>query len=74
MEAINFITGWTDWLLVIIPSGAIAMITYQAIRRAISDDEGVISDCNTKIKNTIKGAIIGTVISGLITFLKSFYI
>lgn len=73
MEAISFLSDWITWLGVLIPVGAGAMVTYQATRKALSDDEGVISDCNTKIKNTIKGAIIGISVAGLITLLKSFY-
>lgn len=74
MEAISFISEWITWLLVIIPVGAGTMITYQATRKALTDDSGIIEDCNSKIKNTLKGAIIGMVLSGLITIIKNFYI
>ena len=73
MEAINFISGWTVWLLAIIPAGACAMVTYQAVRKSLTDDSGVIEDCNTKIRNTIMGAAIGMTLSGLITLIRTFY-
>lgn len=74
MEAINFLSNWITWLLIIIPVGAVAMIVYQATKKSISNDENTTNDCNIKIKNTLKGAIIGMTLSGLITVIKSFYI
>ena len=73
MEAIIFLTSYISWLLIIIPVGASAMITYQATRKSFTRDEGVISDCNTKIKNTLIGSAIGMSLSGLVTVFKSFY-
>jgi len=74
MEAISYLSNWITWLLVIIPVGAIFMVTYQATRKSLTDDPDTIGDCEVKIKNTIKGAIIGMSISGFITILKSFYV
>lgn len=73
MEAIDYLTSWIGYLLIIIPAGAIAMVTYQALRKSMSDDAGTIDDANTKIKHTIIGAIIGMSISGFITIVKAFY-
>lgn len=73
MEAISYITGWTKWLLIIIPVAAGTMCTYHALRKTMTSDDSVISECNSKISNTIKGAIIGMTISGLITLLRTFY-
>lgn len=73
MEAINFLTDWTFWLFLLIPTGAGAMVTYQGYRKTITDDDGVITDCNKKIKHTIKGAIIGMTLSGFIQLIKSYY-
>lgn len=73
MEAINFLSGWISWLLVIIPVGAGTMVTYQAFRKSIAENESVINECNAKIKNTILGAIVALTISGLVTVIKSFY-
>jgi len=73
MEAINFLTGWITWLYILIPVGAGTMVTYQGFRKTATEDQGVIEDCNRKIKNTIKGAIVGLTLSGLIQFIKTYY-
>lgn len=73
LEAINFLSGWISWMMVIVPVGAGTMVTYQAFRKSISENEAVINECNTKIKNTIIGAIVAITISGLVTVIKSFY-
>lgn len=73
MEAINFLSDWTTWLLVLIPLGAGTMITYQAARKAMSYDASIAEEYNVKISNTLKGAIIGTTIASTITVIKSFY-
>lgn len=73
MEAVNFLTDWIEWLLLIIPAGAGAMVTYQALRKSLTDDDGVVSDCNTKIKHTLIGSAIAMSLSGLVIILKAFY-
>ena len=73
MEAINFLSDWIVYLFLVIPLGTGTMITYQAIRKAFSNDASVIDDANHKINVTIKGAILGVTISGIITIIKSFY-
>lgn len=73
MEAVNYLSNWVTWLLAIIPVGAGAMVGYQALRKSLSDDEGVISDANTKIKHTIIGSAIGVTLSGLVTIIKAFF-
>lgn len=74
MEAISFLSGWTTWLFVLIPAGATAMVTYQAFKKSLTDDQSTINDCNNKIRNTIKGAIIGITLSSLIGIIRSFYL
>ncbi|MBU3173282.1 hypothetical protein [Clostridium estertheticum] len=73
MTAIAFITGWVKYMFIIIPVGATAMVTYQSVRKSLADDDGTASDANNKVKQTIKGAIIGMSLSGLITILQTFY-
>lgn len=74
MEAISFLSNWISWLLLIIPAGAAFMVAYLAIRKGLSSDEGVISDCNTKIKHVLIGSAIGMGLSGLVTILRNFYL
>jgi len=73
MQAINFLSGWTTWLLVLIPVGAGTMITYQALRKSTALNASTTEECNGKIINTFKGAILGMTIAGTITIIKSFY-
>lgn len=73
MEAISYLSGWISWLLVVIPVGAGFMVTYLSVRKALTSDEGVISDCNTKIKNVLIGSAIGMTLSGIVTIVKSFF-
>ena len=73
MEAINFLAGWTTWLLLIIPIGAGTMITYQSVRKSMALNSSTAEECNGKIVNTLKGAILGMSIAGAITVIKSFY-
>jgi len=73
MEAVNFLSDWTTWLLVLIPVGAGAMITYQAARKSMTNDASIAEECNLKINNTLKGAILGTTMASTITVIKSFY-
>ncbi|MCT4584052.1 MAG: hypothetical protein N4A54_03920 [Peptostreptococcaceae bacterium] len=73
MEAIDFISGWTKWLLLIIPVGAACRITYLSTQKSFSLDDDTIIDCNKKIKNTLYGSAIGMTISGLVTIIKTFY-
>lgn len=72
-EAEKFLLQWSAWLLLIIPAGAGAMVTYQYLRKTLTDDEGTISDCNNKIRNTVKGGIIAISISGIVEAFKLFY-
>ncbi len=73
MQAIDFLIGWTAWLLAIIPAAAGTMIAYHSFRKTATSDDSVINECNLRIKNTIIGAVIGMTISGLITVIRSFY-
>ncbi len=72
--AIDFLTEWTTYLLVITPFAAGAMVTYQAIRKSFSDDEDIICECGKRISNTIKGAIIIVTASGTIEAIKTFFV
>ncbi|MGE4282320.1 MAG: hypothetical protein AB7G87_01225 [Clostridia bacterium] len=73
MQAISFLSSYIFWLFAIIPVGAATMVTYHAAMKAFSTDEGEIGHHNVKIKQTIKGAVIGLTISGFITVVSSFY-
>lgn len=73
MEAISYLSDWVIWLLVVIPVGAGAMVTYLAFQKSIATDSEQIGHYNTRIKNTIKGAIVGMTISGFITLIKSYF-
>lgn len=73
MEAINFVSQWTTYLLVIIPPGAGLMVGYHAFRSSLSEDDGVKNESKTRIINTIKASIIMESIVGLITVIKNFY-
>lgn len=74
MEAIAFLTQWTSWLLLVIPAGAGMMVTYYALKKTLSLDLEEKGHCDVRIKQTLKGAIVGIGIAGFITIVKSFYI
>lgn len=73
-QSIEFLTQWTLWVLAITPFAAGAMCTYQATRKSLTSDDETIKDCNNKMRNTVKGAIIIMTISGLIEIFKQFYL
>lgn len=73
-EAIAYLTQMFGWLLIITPFGAGAMCTYQAVRKALTQDEEVIEESNRLIKNTVKGAVVIMTISGLVEAIKLFYL
>ncbi|WP_394884946.1 hypothetical protein [Clostridium butyricum] len=73
MEAVNFLTSWVKYLLMIIPVSAGAMIMYFAFRKSVSVDGDEMSQYDKKIRQTLKGAIIATSISGFIEIVKAFY-
>ena len=73
MEAVLYISRWTNWLFLIIPAAAGLRVTYLSSRKSLSDNDGYISDLNVKIKNTIIGSIIGVSISGIVSLVRVFY-
>ena len=73
MEAILSLSQYFDWIIAIVSAGAGVMITYQAIRKLLSDDDAVIADCNAKIKRAIYGAIISLTIGGFIAIINDYY-
>jgi hypothetical protein len=73
MEAINYLTDWIKWLLLIVPVGAACAVTAFAARKSMTDDEGVMADCDSNIRKTIKAAIIIMSISGLVTLFRGYY-
>ncbi|OCZ51344.1 hypothetical protein [Dehalobacter sp. TeCB1] len=73
MEAISYLSNWITWLYAVIIVGAGFMITYQAIMKTFTTDEDETASRNLRIKQTIKGAIVGLCLSGLITIIKNFY-
>lgn len=73
MEAVNYLTNWTGWLLLIVPAGAACAVASFSARKAMTEDEGVIADCDSNIKKTIKASIIIFSISALVTLFKSYF-
>lgn len=73
MEAVNFLTDWVKYLLMIIPISAGTMIVYFSFRKSLSFDSDEISKYDKRIRQTLKGAIIGTSISSFIEIVKAFY-
>lgn len=73
MEAVNYLTDWIKWLLLIVPVGAGFTIGYFAACKAFTDDYGAIADLNRKIVFTLKAAVIMETVSGLVTIIKKFY-
>lgn len=74
MEAIDYITQWTDWLMFyIIPAGAGFRIAYQAWKKSMAVEGDEIADANKKIKTSIIGAVVAVTMGGTITVIKSFY-
>lgn len=72
-EAVNFLTAWIGYIKLIVPIAAGAVIAYQAFRKATTEDDSIIGDCNIKIRNTIIGSIIIMSLSGLIDLFKGYY-
>lgn len=73
MQAINFLSDWIKYLLLIVPVGAGCTLTYFATQKAFSQNEDDIATYNKKMNITIKAAIVIVSISGVITVVKSFY-
>lgn len=73
MEAVNFLTDWVKYLLIVIPVSAGTMITYFALMKSISTDIDQIGHYKVRIKQTLKGAIIAISLSGFIEIVKAFY-
>jgi hypothetical protein len=74
MEAVNFVSNWTNYLLLLIPPGAGLMVAYHAFNSSISEDEGVKNNAKIRIRNTIMASIIMESIVGLIAIIKKFYL
>lgn len=72
-QAIKFLTGWTGYLIAIIPCAAVAVITYLAAKKSFSFNDNDKATANKKIIQTIKGAIIAEAIGGFIEIVKRFY-
>lgn len=73
MEAIDYITSWTGYLATLIIAGSGLSITYLFFKKSQAVNDGVIYDCNKKIKNTLIGAAIGLSITGFIEIFKRFF-
>lgn len=73
MEAINYISDWITWLLIIIPAGASFRVVYCALQKSLATDLEAVGEWNVKIRQTIKGAVVGLTIAGTITIVKTFY-
>jgi uncharacterized membrane protein len=73
LEAVNFLTNWINYLFILIPVGAGAAITYFSVRKSLSTDMEEMGHYDVRIKQTIRGAIVGITLSGLIAIMKTFY-
>jgi putative Mn2+ efflux pump MntP len=73
MEAISYLSNWITWLYAVIIVGAGCMVTYEAVMKSFATDEDDINRHNIRIKQTLKGAVVGLCLSGLITIIKNFY-
>lgn len=60
-------------MLIILPFAAGAVVTYQAMRKSLATTSDDIADANSKIKQTILGAIVIESIGGVIAIVKTFY-
>ena len=70
---VSLFTAVTSWLLIIIPTGAGAVLGYHALQKSLSDDQAVVAEKNKQMKNVIIGAAIAETASGLVTILLNFY-
>ncbi|NFL43539.1 hypothetical protein FDB61_17890 [Clostridium botulinum] len=73
MEAVDFLTDFIKYFLLVIPVSAGAVITYFSLRKSLSTDAEECGHYEVKIKQTLKGAIIGISLSGFIAIVKTFY-
>lgn len=60
-------------MLVVIPAGAACRVVYCALQKSLALDFESVGEWNVKIRQTIKGAIVGITIAGTITVIKTFY-
>lgn len=72
-EAISYVLNWAGWIAKLIAAGSGTMLTYLFFKKSCAIDEGEISECNRKIKNTLKGAIIGITITGFIEVIQKIF-
>jgi hypothetical protein len=73
MGAVALISIWITWLTIIFEAGACTMVAYFALRKSLSTEMQDISHYNNKIKQTIKGAIVGLTIGGVVTIAQSYF-
>lgn len=71
--AIAHIARWVSYLLFIVPVAAGFSMTFYAIKRALTQEDDVITMCNSRMKKILIGAILAETISGLITLVETFY-
>lgn len=63
----------SNWLLIIIPVGAGAVLGYHALQKSLSDDQAIIAEKNKLMKNVLIGAAIAETAVGLVAVVLSFY-
>lgn len=72
MEAINYISQWTNYLLYVVPSLAIVMIGYEGLKMTTGSEEGY-EESKDKIKKILIAAIFVEISLTLINVVKGFF-
>lgn len=73
MEAISFLTDWSKYLAGIIVVATPVAVGYFALRKSLSFRDHIAENYNGKIINTIKGAVVGVAIAGIVALVKSYF-
>ncbi len=70
---VDLFTEVSNWLLLIIPAGAGAVLGFHALQKSLTDDDAVIADKNKKMKNTLISAVIAETAVGIVRVVLGFY-
>lgn len=71
MEAINYINSLSKQLILLIVVGGAFMGGLESIKYIMADDESEVAKAKKNIRKVILGTILGTSISGFISFIFS---
>lgn len=70
---INLLKAASTWVTIIAPIVGGLFGGYHAIRKSMSEDDMAIQKHQKMIKNAVVGTVIAISISGIITFVSSYY-